>query len=179
MGKYDSGYDLMERDFYATPHWVTDALLDRVTFRGRIEDPARGGGHIIDACRARKTAAGGSDLKDGADFLKTEGNSRCIVTNPPYGKQGKLAVQFIEMALKVTQQFSGQVAMLLLVDFDSGKTRRHLFKDCPWFQQKIVLTNRIRWANLEQKVAGPKPNHAWFVWDYGSESQAPVIRYAP
>lgn len=39
-----SGYDRRGRDFYATPDWVTDALLQRVRFRGPIWEPCCGSG---------------------------------------------------------------------------------------------------------------------------------------
>jgi hypothetical protein len=53
--------------------------------------------------------------------------------------------------------------MLLRVDFDSAKSRRHLFADCPAFAGKIVLTKRIRC--IEGSTGSPSFNHAWFVWD--------------
>jgi hypothetical protein len=35
------------------------------------------------------------------------------------------------------------VTMLLRIDFDSGKTRTNLFRDCQAFDRKIVLLDRI------------------------------------
>jgi tRNA G10 N-methylase Trm11 len=60
-----------------------------------------------------------------------------IVTNPPYGR---LATPFIRHALSLDVPI---VAMLLRVDFDSAKTRRDLFADCPYFAGKITLLDRI------------------------------------
>ena len=56
--------------------------------------------------------------------------------------------------------------MLLPLAFDAAKGRRELFADCPAFARKLILTNRIRWANLPQKVAGPSVNHSWYIWDW-------------
>jgi hypothetical protein len=95
-----------------------------------------------------------------------------VCTNPPYGVQGKLACQFITHALALVPV----VAMLLRVDFDSGKTRVHLFRDCKAFAHKIVLMDRIVWFEHED-AAGPSDNHAWFLWDKQHEG-APTISYA-
>ena len=35
--------------------------------------------------------------------------------------------------------------MLLRADYDSAKTRAHLFGACPAFSKKVVLTRRIKW----------------------------------
>ena len=41
-----SGYDRRVHDFYATPDWVTEALLRHVQFRGRVWEPCCGTGAI-------------------------------------------------------------------------------------------------------------------------------------
>ncbi len=51
-----SGYDRQLRDFYATPDWVTEALLRHVQFRGRVWEPCCGTGAVsprFTASRAR------------------------------------------------------------------------------------------------------------------------------
>jgi hypothetical protein len=70
-----------------------------------------------------------------------------------------LALRFIEHAL----EHSDLVAMLLQVDFDSGRTRKHVFRDCKAFVGKIVLVERILW--FPGTDGDPSDNHAWFVWD--------------
>ncbi|MGH9552146.1 MAG: hypothetical protein ACRD3W_22355 [Terriglobales bacterium] len=96
-----------------------------------------------------------------------------IITNPPYER----AHDFISHALDLTQPISGRVAMLLPMAFDCAKTRRSIFAQHPAFCRKLVLTKRVRWANLEQKTAGPSMNHAWFVWDWRNEGSDPTIGY--
>jgi hypothetical protein len=113
-----------------------------------------------------------SDIAGGRDFL-TDSSSRPIrgvVTNPPFG----IATQFIERALAVIPS-SGFVAMLLRVDFDSAKTRRHLFGNCPVFAKKLILTRRIRW--IEGSTGSPSFNHAWYLWNR-SHVGPPTIAYA-
>jgi hypothetical protein len=95
-----------------------------------------------------------------------------VVTNPPFGVGGKLAVKFIKHALELTPV----VAMLARIDFDSGKTRTDLFRDCPTFAHKIVLLDRIVWF-ARAGAPGPSENHCWLIWDrrhYGP----PTIGYA-
>ena len=72
--------------------------------------------------------------------------------------------------------FDGFTAMLLRADFDSAKTRRSLFAECPLFARKLVLTRRIRW--FEDFVGSPSYNHAWFVWRRDHRG-LPTIGYGP
>jgi hypothetical protein len=94
------------------------------------------------------------------------------ISNPPYGVQGKLACAFISHALELVPV----VAMLLRVDFDSAKTRVHLFRDCRAFSRKVVLLDRITWFEREG-AAGPSDNHAWFLFNKRHRGP-PTISYA-
>lgn len=186
MTQAASSYARIEGDKYFTPAWVTEALLSVEHFDGRVCDPAAGAGHIVDACIAGGLDAYGFDLSPDAphimgpvDFLKTDGHLASIITNPPYGLQSRLAVQFIEHALACTRPRLGKVAMLLKVGFDSAKGRRHLFADHPAFAVEYRLTERIRWANLEQSSAGPTENHSWFLWDWRKRLGPAVKGYLP
>jgi hypothetical protein len=91
----------------------------------------------------------------------------CICTNP---LGGRLACKFIAHAIALVPV----AAMLLRVDFDSGKTRTHLFRDCESFAAKIVLLDRIMWFEGD---VGPSSNHAWMVWDQRHRG-APTMSYA-
>lgn len=181
-----SAYVRMDGDRYYTPGWVTEALLSVETFEGGVWDPAAGAGHILAALPTAIPTNGTDIAPDGAgireaDFLqvKVPGRWANIVTNPPYGVQSRLAVQFIEQALRLTRPHGGKVAMLLKVGFDSASGRRHLFADHPAFAAEHVLTRRIRWANLEQKASGPTENHSWFVWDWRKRGGMPAKSYIP
>lgn len=186
MTQSASSYARLDGDKYFTPAWVTDALLDVEQFEGRVCDPAAGAGHIVDACLARGLDAFGVDLAPDAphimgpvDFLATDGSLATVITNPPYGLGSRLAVQFIEHALKLTKVRRGKVAMLLKVGFDSAKGRRHLFDEHPAFAVEYRLVERIRWANLEQSAAGPTENHSWFVWDWRKRPGPAAKGYLP
>lgn len=97
-----------------------------------------------------------------------------IVTNPPFGTQGKLALKFIERSLELTAHHHCRIAMLLPIDYDSGSTRRHVFGDCPRFYHKITLLNRVRIFNGQSGTT----NHAWYLWDGHESCQLPTISYA-
>lgn len=184
MSQKASGYERVEGDAYYTPAWVIEALFSVESF-GMVWDPACGTGHIVEVARRLGRGGYGSDIAKvdrlpdlalllgdddwpcGGDFFKHVADEKCdLITNPAYGKGGRLAVEFVRHALAVTEKHRGKVAMLLRVDFDSAATRSHIFGDHPAFDAKYTLTKRIRWANLEQKASGPTENHAWFVWNW-------------
>lgn len=183
-----STYARVDLDKYYTPAWVTDSLLSVERFDGGIWDPAAGDGQIVLAAKAAGLKAHGSDIAPEADFItpcdflqiQVGGEWPNIVTNPPYGLQSRLAVKFIEHALKLTKPQGGKVAMLLKVGFDSAGGRRHLFADHPAFAVEYRLTKRIRWTNLPQSDAGPTENHSWMIWDWRKRPDMPAVkRYLP
>ena len=49
-----SGYEREGRDFYATPSWVTEALLHHVRFRGRVWEPCCGDGAMSSVLMAAR-----------------------------------------------------------------------------------------------------------------------------
>ena len=123
---------------------------------------ARRGYEVIASDIAPEPGVGfAHDFTSGALPLLMPAPVGAIITNPPYDQ----AEAFVEAALKIVQPAGGVVAMLLKVDWDSAKTRRRFFADCPRFSMKLVLTDRIHWFDPEPGSAGPSENHAWFVWD--------------
>jgi hypothetical protein len=178
MAQRNSTYVRQDRDLYITPAWVTEELLKHIRKPRRVWEPASGTGSMADTIRKHTSAEVlESDISTGSDFLTTTGNfAGDIITNPPFN----LARQFIEHALQATKQHQGLCAFLLKVDFDSGKTRRHLFQNHPAFLFKLTLLQRIVWFDNGPATA-PSENHAWFVWDwkdceFGSR---PYIVYGP
>ena len=94
--------------------------------------------------------------------------------------RSELATEFCEHALRLMEPVQGLVAMLLRTDFDHAKSRSHLFRDCPAFAQKLVLTKRIVWfADDNGKPKGsPSFNHCWMIWDW-NHCGPPTIAYGP
>lgn len=173
-------YARKERDYYATPAETTEAMLQQWVFTRDVIDPCRGDDAIVDVLKRHGYAAGGFDLDDGFDFLDPESPPYLlhgcydIVTNPPYGPGGRLALAFIERALAVTAPWQGKVAMLLPADFDSAKTRAHVFGQAKAFAAKLVLLNRVRWFGGKSGSV----NHAWYLWSHRRWRAAPVLEYA-
>lgn len=171
MAQRHSEYERRPREDYPTPSWTTRTLLPYLN-RARINyvwDPAPGSGKLVRALRTEGLTTFGNRR----DFLKCEElpdpRVQAIITNPPFGGAGKLACQFIEHALL----FDKTICMLLRVDFDSARTRTHLFRGNAFFAGKLVLLNRIDWW---PGPATSSTNHAWFIWDV-KHSGPPTIGY--
>ena len=122
------------------------------------------------------------DARDAAAPLP-EGRIAAI-TNPPRGRHRAnlprpphtcIAVD-ITYSLLAAVGHNGWLALLLPAQFDSAGTRDPLFRSNRLFAARIILTNRLRWENIEQKPSGPSSDHAWFVWDANHRGE-PVVRY--
>lgn len=179
MSQKNSGFERKDGDEYMTPEWVAEALLTVERFCGRVWEPACGEGAIA---RVLSTKRGYGNLtatdinpaySQGqsidfltADLVRDTDWPLMICTNPPYGKNGKLAVAFVERALELTKPSYGKGCMLLPHGWDAAPGRKHLFADFPAYVAIHCITKRIRWTNLPQSAAGPSVHHAWFVWDW-------------
>lgn len=182
MSQRNSGYARKDGDEYFTPAWVTHALCEHFDVDAlNVWEPACGPGHMVKALTGRGARVMGTDISidPSQDFLRLTRNwmgNTAIITNPPY----EIAREFCEHALRLMEPVNGSVAMLLRTDFDHAKTRSHLFRDCPAFAKKIVLTKRITWfleANGKAK-GSPSFNHAWYIWDHKHKGP-PTIAYGP
>jgi hypothetical protein len=192
MGKHETGYARVDRDFYPTPSWVVGALGEHIELAGKhLWEPACGDGRMSEALKAAGASVYSTDITDRGyigldgvlDFV-ADWNPKIprydgIATNPPFGDRGKLAESFIEIGLQRIAG-SGFLALLLPNDFDSAKTRRRFFAECHSFTGKITLTRRIRWFEPPPGAPkkSPKENSAWFIWK-ANDSRPPVIMYAP
>ena len=173
MSQRISGYPRQSDETYETPRWVSQVAAAHL--RGRcafLWEPANGpGSKLTEALQAEGFHVIGTNddflLRDSLPDPRIE----AIITNPPYGPNGRLACAFIAHALELAPI----VAMLLRVDFDSGKTRTPLFRDCPTFVGKIILLDRIVW--FEPPIASPSENFAWFLWNRTHQGP-PTISYA-
>jgi hypothetical protein len=186
MSQRTSGFERRPGDQYMTPPWVVETLMAVMSVWGNVWEPAAGEGAIVETIRARAgrwAKVHGTDIDPAfkwpvQDFLHEHSHAHMptegpfwIITNPPYGPQGRLAEAFTRRAVSYTQLNGGSAAMLLPVDWDAGKTRHDLFENFPGHVTKITLTERIRWTNLPQSKSGPSQNHAWFIWDHGRKGR--------
>ena len=178
MSQRNSEYEREENDLYQTPPWCTEVLIPHLPTRVlSVWEPAAGEGQMAKALQEAGFDVSSSDITSGVDFLCTN-TEFCypifdsIITNPPYSE--KKAQAFIERAIELTRPVEGVVAMLLRCDYDSGKTRQHLFGECPIFSKKLVLTKRIIW--FDRPGAAPSYNHCWMIWDWKHKGD-PTISY--
>lgn len=170
-----SEYDRRPRDLYETPEWVTQAILPHIPSGACIWEPACASGKMAKVLKARYASDLVTDYgSPDVDFLSCElpVGIDAIITNPPFHRQ---AEKFIRHGLSLLKDVPNAfMAMLLPIDFDSGKTRRDMFANSPMFAGKVVLTSRIIW--IENPWASPTTNHAWFFWK-GSYSDVPRYYY--
>jgi hypothetical protein len=194
MSVRQSGFDRVPADLYQSPPWLIDALAEHVSLNGLVVwEPACGQGRMVRALEAAGAFVHATDLQDHGfpdmaeqmDFTAAispvipRHHFTAIITNPPYGPQGRTAAAFIRCGLALLPP-GGLLALLLPVDFDSAKTRAPLFGGCPDFAAKIVLRRRIAWFEPQPGQAGPSANHAWFVWERSHLRRgAAVTLYAP
>ena len=190
-----SGYD-RKGDFYATPDWVTEALLRHVQFRGRIGEPCCGGGAITTVMQRRGYDVTSTDIADhgfgapGIDFLSCQAvpdGCRSIVTNPPYGDVRSLKRQersalamlrFVETARRLTESAQGQLALLVRFQWIAGKRASALMSAGP-FAAVIALTRRIHWFEMDEWTNISQHHHAWVVFDHEHPAgQPPELLFA-
>jgi hypothetical protein len=98
MGKHDSGYERVDKDFYPTPPWVTGALCEYMNVGGlRVWEPACGNGRMSEPLKAAGAIVRSTDIEDRGytgfdgrfDFLSDEDppfDFDRIITNPAWGE---------------------------------------------------------------------------------------------
>jgi hypothetical protein len=191
-----SGYERNGRDFYATPDWVTQALLQHVHFRGPIWEPCCGDGAMSKVLQAQKYKVVSTDITErgfgtaGVDFLacrKVPAGCRAIVTNPPYGDTGSHVGQakssvamlaFMRHALHLTASVQGQLALLVRLNWLAGKRAAQMMTAAP-FAATIILNRRIQWFDMGAETKTAQHHHAWVVFDHAHPAGAPpALLYA-
>jgi hypothetical protein len=171
-------------DFYPTPEWATDALLENEIFYGNIWEPACGDGAMSERLQKyypdREIYS--TDLYEhgygatGADFLQTADDFRMdnIITNPPY----EIANDFVITSLKHARN---KVAMLMRLAFLEGQERYHtIFKTNPparvWvFCERITMYKKY----AEEKKGSGTTAYAWFVWQKGYSGPTKIMWLPP
>jgi hypothetical protein len=165
-----SDFDRKGRDFYATPTWVTEALLQRFQFRGPIWEPCCGAGAMSTVLAAHGYQVVSTDIADcgfgtpGVDFLASRSvreGCRSIITNPPYGEAAvhegqarspRAMLGFLRHALALTATVQGQLALLVRLQWIAGRRVADVMTAAP-FAAVLVLTRRIRWFMPPAKLA--------------------------
>lgn len=178
-----SRFEREGRDFYATPSWVTDALLRHVRFRGPVWEPCCGTGAMSAVLALHGYDVISTDIADhgfgtpGIDFLTCRSmppHCCSIVTNPPYGDTGShrgqtksaaAMLDFVAHALTLAEMVRGQLALLVRLQWMAGQRAAALLTSAS-FAATIVLTRRIQWFDMGEQTNTAQHHHAWVVFDY-------------
>lgn len=168
-----------ENDFYPTPEWATQALLDREKFKGSIWEPACGDGAMSKVfLKNGYCSVVSSDLVDRGyeagivrDFLSSKYEANNIITNPPYA----LALDFV---LHAKECATHKIAMFLKTVFLESEGRKAMFQDKEFplrtvyqFSKRVTLYKDGKKMKNSGMIA-----YAWFVWDRGYEGN-PMIEW--
>ena len=147
-------------DFYATPDWAIDALLDREEFFGEIWEPACGDGAI---CKRLKHYGYeniyATDLVDRGygddhfDFMNSHRQTHNIITNPPF----KIGTKFTLHALNLSRC---KVAIFNKLSFLEGKERRDRLYSLNMLECCYVFGERVGFNGGGGMLA-----FAWFVFN--------------
>lgn len=172
--------DRQIQDYYATPGYAVEALLELEDFQRNIWEPACGGGHIADVLKKHGHSVRCSDIVDRgfdgtelADFLQTTPHdfvTPCdIITNPPYS----LATEFVWKAMHNVHD-GAKVAMFLKIQFLETQKRFDLFSKYP--PKKVwVFVNRVN-CGKNGLFTGESSAvcYAWFVWQRGFDGNPEI-----
>lgn len=171
--------DLDGPDYFPTPAWATEALLDNECFEGEVWECACGDGAMSKVMERAGLKVHSSDLYDrgygeaGVDFLEADWCADNIVTNPPYNA----AEGFVKNGVRLARR---KFALLLRLAFLEGANRaKTIFAETPparvW-----VFSERITFypAGAAQSGSGTTA-YAWFVWDKSHEGQTELMWLKP
>lgn len=165
-------------DFYPTPAYATQSLLDKELFEGKIWECACGEGDMSNVFIDNGFDIYSSDLisrgygEAGINFLEYEGEKfDNIITNPPF----KYALDFVLHAKKYANR---KIAMFLKTVFLESESRYEMFQDKKFplktvyqFSKRVTLYKN----GTKMKNSG-MISYAWFVWD-SSYSGEPTLKW--
>lgn len=156
-----------EHDFYPTPAYVTQALLDRECFNNDVWEPACGDGSMSKVLEENGYNVRSTDLiyrgygeKESVDFLYQKEHVGCtsIITNPPF----TLAQEFVEHAASLTY---GKYAIFGKLSFLEGKARKKMFQYLP-LKKVLVFSQRVKLTREGKPYKnGGMIAFAWYIFD--------------
>mgnify|MGYP006268112147 CR=1 FL=1 len=183
--------DKTRADFYATPQWVTRAILPHLPRSGALLDPCAGDGAILrvacetvrggiraielDATRADVIARSlpWADLIEGdaLDAGATEATEAwrvphgLVLMNPPFSR----AMDFVRRAVSEQAPHGGTTAALLRLSMLAGLARVEFWRDNPC--DVYVLPRRPSFTGRGTDSC----EYAWFVWGPGRSGRWSVL----
>lgn len=175
-------YERRAGDFYPTPAWVTECLLDTVPLRGVLWEPCAGQGAMAKVIAERGYQVVATDLSwmddpvfpvvGGVDALRSPlpAGVRSVVTNPPYARE--LLPRLVEHWLQLLQPVVGQLCLLLRSLWGESQGGQARTSKHPAYHGRLKLPARIRWleGTLEDKGVSPQHDHCWLCWDWSRDA---------
>lgn len=163
-------------DFYQTPTWCVEKLLEKENFDNYIWEPCSWAGAISKVLENKWYEVLSTELRDDENvywewwynFFDFWYSWRDIITNPPYF----IAKDFINHSLKV---WWNKIAMLLKLSFLESADRYEFFKNTP-LKKVYVFCKRVNMYPEWQ----PQPKnswtiaYAWYIWEKWYEWE-PII----
>ena len=164
----------IDGDYYATPAWATELILDELYLPNGslVLDPSAGEGAILDVAARYGHSTIGYEL-DGVragncrnkhstiqcDALGPDAwcYASAIVGNPPFS----LAQEFAEKAAQWAEANGSVAALLLRLAFAESKARVEFHRSYP--SALRVLSERPRFRTDTRGTDSSA--YAWFVWD--------------
>lgn len=145
-----------QNDFYPTPDYTVNSLLEYIDFNNinSFLEPCRGDGKIYDkiSCTIKTYCEISDDIPK--DYLKTQYNKfDLIVTNPPFS----LAQEFLEKSLIE----SDCTCYLLRLNFLGSAKRKELWERIGTPNKLLVLSKRPSFTGKGTDAT----EYAWFCWD--------------
>lgn len=176
----------VENDYYATPPEALDYLMEKGLLPHNIWEPACGEGHLSKRLEEHGYNVVSTDLVDrgygmgDVDFLKTKdlpkdfkGDTKCILTNPPY----KVANDFVLHSLELLDP-GDKVYMFLRTGLVDGKKRKKLLFDRYPPKTIYQISDRIKCARNGDfgsiNYGGAVP-FAWFEWEVGYKEETKFV----
>lgn len=185
MSATNRGAQRRKNDFYETPEWCLDALVESEPLVGPYFDPCCGNGAIVRFFDERGEDACGADIDPEliaecsdlnvlvADFfVRGPTGFGAIVMNPPY----KDAANFIRYALTISPPGRKVAALLRLNFLGSSRKRLDLFDRNSGFRAVHVLARRPSFTGNGRTDAC---DYAWAIWESGYQGSATVTVVKP
>lgn len=148
----------LEHDFYPTPLYSLNPLLERVDLSGikSFLEPCRGDSRIFDLidCKEKYWA----EIREGVDYLSTTfSNIDLIITNPPFS----LSEEFIVKSLSEAKT----VCYLQRLNWLGSKKRKDFWNNNT--PDKIFVLSKRPQFKKELGLGGGSDSteYAWFIWD--------------
>lgn len=157
-------------DFYETPSYAIDYILDRVEFEGSVWEPSCGRGAISEKLLTRGYKVLSTDLIDHGygtpeiNFLQSDLKYDNIMTNPPFNISTKYTLKSLELAER-------KVLLLNKLTFLEGKVRGEKIFKLNKLKEVHVFSSRLSFG--ENKKGGMLA-FAWFLFDQEHNDQPKV-----